>query len=120
MVDISEEQLRRLYEKLDLAGRNPNRPPPPSTRESNGGRIPHMSDWEPRVSRLEMGFIAGCVLIFTTILGTFLLLSSQANNTTLAVSELRGSVRLLEERSIESNKRLERIEAKLDALSAKR
>lgn len=120
MNELSEEQLARVYGKLDMAGRPPKNPPPPSTRDSNGGRIPPMSDWEPRVNRLENGLIGACVLIFSTIAASYFMLSAKADSAAVAITELKGSVKVLEERSAESNKRLERIEAKLDAIASKR
>lgn len=85
-----------------------------------------MSDWEPRVNRLETGVLAGAALLFGAIVSSYLMTVQKIDDaddkiaaTTVAVTELKGSVKLLDERTAESNKRLERIEAKLDALAAK-
>lgn len=86
-----------------------------------------MSDWEPRVSRLETGVVTGGLALLGTIASAYFLTANQIDKvsdkvteTTVSVAELKGSVKLLDERSVEANKRLERIEAKLDEIAQKR
>ncbi len=80
------------------------------------------ADLGSRVTRLEVGFCAGMVLIFSAIIASYLMLAGkidagvkQSADTTVSISEARGDIKVLNERTLNMDKKLDAIASKVGA-----
>jgi hypothetical protein len=119
-VDPSHREYQKIIDNLRQGGHYSGEPPlrPPT---DSGRSEPVKADWEPRVTRLEYGFVAGFILTFGAIISSYLMLADKiddlgdrSSNTTVAVSDARGDIKVLSERTVNMDKKLDAISAKLD------
>lgn len=115
-----DPEYRRIVDSLRSGGHYSGKPPLPPETESDKNE-PVRADWEPRVSRLEMGVLACVALVFTAIISSYLMLASrievngdQISAGTVATSDLRGDVKVINERTVNMDKKLDAISARLD------
>jgi hypothetical protein len=90
--------------------------PPDGGGTSGGMASAPPTDLHSRVGRLEMGFCAACVLIFSAIIGSYLLMANKFDAVGDRVGRVEVAVGQLQAKATETDRRLDRMDAKLDTL----